>query len=155
LKKISLNKSSQDDVFFMQRAIAVAKRAAALNEVPIAALIVMNKKIIASAYNRREQSNDATAHAELLAIRKACKRLGDWRLEGADLFITMEPCLMCYGAAVQSRMERVVYGCENKKNPQFLRTVYEKWPKGPKLVGGIEESTAVALLSDFFSKLRS
>src|SRR5690349_21316188 len=103
-KKTSPNNSTAvavaGDGSYMRRALAAAKRAANRGEVPIAALIVLNGKILATVANSREHHHDATAHAEIGAIRRACKKIGDWRLSGAELFVTMEPCLMCYGAIV-------------------------------------------------------
>lgn len=139
----------------MRHALRLAERGGAAGEVPIAAVVVIDGRIIGSACNRRESRRDATAHAEVLAIRKACGKLGDWRLEGATLYVTMEPCLMCYGSVVQSRIGTVVYACENQKNPGYLRKVYAEWPRGPKIVGGVEREAAVALLGKFFKRLRN
>lgn len=157
-KKISPNKKSigiiKDDAYFMRQALTVAKRAAARGEVPIAAVVVMDGKVFAAAANSREHHRDPTAHAEISAIRKACKKIGDWRLTGATLYVTMEPCLMCYGAIVQTRIGRIVFACENNKNPSYLRQIYNEWPKGPDIQGAVEEKQAATLLADFFKQLR-
>lgn len=100
---------------FMQEAIAEAEKAAAMGEVPIGAVVVQNGQVVARAYNLRETNNDATAHAEILAIRQAGEALGDWRLIGCTLYVTVEPCPMCAGALVQSRVEHVVFGASDPK----------------------------------------
>src|SRR5699024_6283007 len=98
-----------DDEKYMQMAIAEAKKAAAIGEVPIGAIIVCEEKIIATAYNKREMNQLATSHAEILAIEKANQYMKSWRLENCTLYVTLEPCPMCAGAIVQSRIARVVY----------------------------------------------
>lgn len=104
-----------DDERFMGEAIRQAKKAYALDEVPIGCVIVYEGKIIARGYNRRNTDKNTLSHAELNAIRKASRKLGDWRLDGCDLYVTLEPCQMCAGAIVQSRIRRVVMGCRNPK----------------------------------------
>ena len=103
------------DEKFMKAAIAQAKKAEALDEVPIGCVIVSDGKIISRGYNRRYTDLSMTSHAEMNAIRKASRRLGDWRLEGCTLYVTLEPCQMCAGAIVQARLDRVVIGCMNPK----------------------------------------
>ena len=100
---------------FMKEAIKQAKKAEALKEVPIGCVIVYQDKIIGRGYNRRTIDKNTLSHAELTAIRKASRKMGDWRLEGCTLYVTLEPCQMCSGAIVQSRMDRVVIGCMNPK----------------------------------------
>ena len=95
---------------FMNKAIALAKRAEALDEVPVGAVIVKDGKVVSSAFNKRESKKDATAHAEIMAIQKACKKLDDFRLIGCDLYVTLEPCVMCTGAILNSRLENVYFG---------------------------------------------
>ena len=95
---------------FMKKAFALAKKAYEQDEVPVGAVIVKDGKVIASAYNKRENSQDATAHAEILAIKKACKKLQDFRLLGTELYVSLEPCVMCTGAILNSRIERVYFG---------------------------------------------
>ena len=99
----------------MREAIRQAKKAAAINEVPIGCVIVYEEKIIARGYNRRIIDKNVLAHAEISAIRKACKKMGDWRLEGCTMYVTLEPCPMCAGAIVQARIPKVVMGCMNPK----------------------------------------
>src|SRR5574344_1920608 len=104
-----------DDEKYMKLALAEAHKAYALGEVPIGAVVVMDGKVIAAGHNRREQWHDATAHAEMLAIKAACEQLGQWRVSGAALYVTIEPCPMCAGALVMSRIERVGYGSADSK----------------------------------------
>ena len=103
------------DEAYMKLAIREAKKAMALGEVPIGCIIVYEDKIIARGYNKRVAKKSVLAHAEILAIKKACKRIGDWRLEGCTMYITLEPCPMCAGAIVQARIPRVVIGSLNPK----------------------------------------
>ena len=104
-----------DDRVYMQLALEQAQLAFALGEVPIGAVLVMDGEVIARAHNRRETWHDATAHAELMVIQEACKTLGRWRLSGATLYVTIEPCTMCAGAMVLARVDRVVYGSPDPK----------------------------------------
>ena len=107
--------SNDTDSRYMKEAIKQAKKAAAAGEVPIGCVIVLDGKIIARGYNRRNTEGSTLAHAELIAIRKACKKLGDWRLEDCTMYVTLEPCPMCAGAVVQARIPRVVIGAMNPK----------------------------------------
>lgn len=100
---------------YMKEAIRQAKKAAALNEVPIGCVIVYGDEIIARGYNRRNVDKNVLAHAEIIAIRKACRKMGDWRLENCTMYVTLEPCPMCAGAIVQARIPKVVIGCMNPK----------------------------------------
>mgnify|MGYP005780258003 CR=1 FL=1 len=100
---------------YMKQAIRQAKRAYALGEVPIGCVIVYEDKIIARGYNRRNTDKNTLSHAEITAIRRASKKLGDWRLEGCTMYVTLEPCQMCAGALVQARIDKVVIGCMNPK----------------------------------------
>ena len=104
-----------EDEKFMREAIRQAGKAEALDEVPIGCVIVQNGKIIARGYNRRNTDRNTTSHAEINAIRKASRKLGDWRLEDCTIYITLEPCQMCAGAIVQARIPRAVIGCMNPK----------------------------------------
>ena len=104
--------TEQRDIAFMKQALDLAKTAAEQGEVPVGALVVKSDtgEVVASAYNFRENGKSATAHAEILAIEKACKKVGGWRLSGHTLYVTLEPCPMCAGAIINSRIDRVVYG---------------------------------------------
>lgn len=104
-----------DHEYYMKEAIRQARKAEKLMEVPIGCVIVYEGKIIARGYNRRNTDKNTLSHAEMNAIRKASKKLGDWRLEGCTLYVTLEPCQMCSGAIVQSRIDEVVIGCMNPK----------------------------------------
>lgn len=104
-----------DDKHYMGLALIEAQKAFALGEVPIGAVLVMDGQVIAAAHNRRETWHDATAHAEVMVIREACEKLGRWRLTGATLYVTIEPCPMCAGALVMSRVDRLVYGSPDYK----------------------------------------
>ena len=95
---------------FMKKAIVLAKKAYDADEVPVGAVIVKDGKVLASAFNRRENGFDATAHAEILAIKKACKKLKDFRLVGCDIYVTLEPCVMCMGAILNARIENLFFG---------------------------------------------
>ena len=103
------------DEAFMKLALELAGRAAAMDEVPIGCVIVRHGDVIGEGYNTREKDADPTAHAEITAIRQAAKQVGTWRLDGACLYVTCEPCPMCAGAAVQARIARVVFGCDDSK----------------------------------------
>ena len=143
---------------YMREAIRQAKKAWALDEVPIGCVIVFDGKIIARGYNRRNTDRHTLSHAELNAIKKASKKLGDWRLEGCTMYVTLEPCQMCAGAIVQARIDEVVIGSMNPKAgcagsvlnlldiPQFNHQV--------KITRGILQEECSALLSDFFRELR-
>jgi len=109
------DRQKRADERFMNEAIAEGRRAAAIREVPIGAVIVRNGRIIARGYNRRNNDRNVLSHAELTAIREACKKTGDWRLEDCTLYVTLEPCPMCAGAIVQARIPRVVIGTQNSK----------------------------------------
>ena len=101
------------DVEFMNAALALAEKAASMGEIPVGAVVVRDGEIIGTGHNLRENKKSATAHAEVLAIEAACEKVGDWRLTGCTLYVTLEPCPMCAGAIVNSRIERVVYGCSD------------------------------------------
>ena len=131
----------------MKEALRQAKKAEKLGEVPIGCVIVKDGKIIARGYNRRNTDKNTLAHAELQAIRKASKVVGDWRLEECTMYITLEPCQMCAGAIVQARIPRVVIGCRNLLNvPAFNHQV--------ELTEGILQEECSTLLKEFFRKLR-
>ncbi|MBO4343654.1 MAG: nucleoside deaminase [Clostridia bacterium] len=142
---------------FMKSAIKRAKTAASHGETPIGAVIVKDGKIIASGRNRREEKKNALCHAEISAIDKACKKLGGWRLCGCDIYVTLEPCAMCAGAIINSRIENVYFGAYDKKAGSF-GTLCDFNSFGynhkPGVYGGILEKECSELLSDFFKSLR-
>ena len=145
------------DSELMGLALEEARKAAALGEVPVGAVVARNGEVVAAAHNTRETEKNALHHAELLAIDAACKKLGGWRLWECELFVTLEPCPMCAGAIINSRIEKVTFGAYDEKNgaagskinlfevPFTFRTEYE---------GGVMEEACRRMLSDFFLKLR-
>lgn len=147
-----------EDERFMREAIRQAKKAYALDEVPIGCVIVCNGKIIARGYNRRNTDKNTLSHAELNAIRKASKKLGDWRLEGCTIYITLEPCQMCAGALVQSRIDRAVIGSMNPKAGCAGSVInileMEGFNHKVEVCRGILEEECSQLLSAFFRELR-
>ncbi|WP_216831790.1 tRNA adenosine(34) deaminase TadA [Alkalihalobacterium elongatum] len=146
------------DEYFMQLAIEEAKKAMEINEVPIGAVIVKDDQVIASAFNLREKTQQANAHAEMLAIEKACEQLGSWRLIDCTLYVTLEPCPMCAGAIMQSRVKRVVYGAVDPK-AGCAGTFYnllqdQRFNHQSEVTKGILEEQCAKLLKDFFKRLR-
>ena len=147
-----------EDELYMARAIALAKRAEEIDEVPVGALIVRDGEIIAEAYNMRETNKCATHHAELLAIEEACRALGGWRLPGATLYVTMEPCCMCAGAIINARIPRVVYGTHDIRFGAFgsaLDLVKIPLNHTPEVVGGVLEDETRTILTEYFRKKRA
>lgn len=143
---------------FMKAAIREAKKAEKLEEVPIGCVIVYNEKIIARGYNRRNTDKNTLAHAELLAIKKASKKLGDWRLEGCTMYVTLEPCQMCAGAIVQARMDKVVIGSMNPKagcaGSVLNLLQISAFNHQVALEKGVLEDECSTMLSSFFRTLR-
>ena len=149
----------EPDEKFMREAMRQAGKARALKEVPIGCVIVRDGKIIARGYNRRNTDKSTLAHAEISALKKACKRTGDWRLEDCTLYVTLEPCPMCAGAIVQSRMKRVVIGCMNPKAGSAGSVVNLLQEKGfnhqVEITCGILGDECSTMLSSFFKELRA
>lgn len=144
--------------YFMKKAINQAMRAFLANEVPIGAVVVQNDKIIARAYNKREKSQVATHHAEVIAIEKACKKLGSWRLDDCELFVTLEPCVMCAGAILNARIKKVFFGAFEPKGGA-IESRYNLLDKSglnwsAEWEGGVCEQECAKLLKDFFAKKR-
>jgi tRNA(adenine34) deaminase len=146
------------DDHFMEQAIIQAKKAGAKEEVPIGAVIVFRDEVIATGYNEREASQTTLSHAELFAIEEANKKIGSWRLEDCTLYVTLEPCPMCAGAIVQSRIKRVVYGAPDPKAGcagTLMNLLDEKrFNHQVEVAGGILEEECGSLLRDFFRDLR-
>jgi len=143
---------------FMRQALTAAQAATALGEVPVGAVVVMDGAVIAIAHNERETGNDPTAHAEVLALRRAAAALGSWRLTSADLYVTMEPCPMCAGAIVNARLRRVYYGCHDPK-AGAVRSLYQilddrRLNHRVDVVPGVLGGEAAGLLRGFFERLR-
>lgn len=150
-------KLSKDEKF-MRAAYKEALKAYELSEVPIGCVIVYEDKIIARGYNRRVTDKSTLAHGEILAIKKACKKLGDWRLEDCTMYVTLEPCQMCAGAIVQARIPKVVMACRNPKAGcagSILDMFHEeKFNHQVELVEGIMEEECSRLVKKFFKELR-
>lgn len=148
----------EQDIYFMNLAIEEAKKAEALQEVPIGAVVVLNGEVISRAHNLREMEQRSIAHAELLAIDEACKKLGTWRLEDATLYVTLEPCPMCAGAIVLSRVKRVVYGASDPKGgcagTLMNLLTEERFNHQSEVEAGVLEEECGALLTNFFRELR-
>ncbi|MFZ3591682.1 tRNA adenosine(34) deaminase TadA [Bacillus sp. DJP31] len=145
--------------YFMKLAIEEAKKAEAIGEVPIGAVLVMDGEVIATGYNLRETEQRSMAHAEMLVIDKACKKLGSWRLEDTTLYVTLEPCPMCAGGIVLSRIPRVVYGASDPKGGcagTLMNLLDEpRFNHQSTVVRGILEEECGALLTNFFQNLRN
>ncbi|MBQ5889801.1 MAG: tRNA adenosine(34) deaminase TadA [Clostridia bacterium] len=145
------------DEKFMREAILLAKEAADDDEAPIGAVIVRDGEIVGRGRNRREKDKNALGHAEIEAINDACKTLGGWRLIGCTIYVTLEPCPMCTGAIINSRIERVVFGAYDKKAGSCgsLINLFDlPYNHKPILSGGFMEEECGSLLSEFFKKLR-
>lgn len=142
----------------MKAAIKQARKAEALGEVPIGCVIEYEGKIIARGYNRRIVDKTVLAHAEILAIRKACRRMGDWRLEGCTMYVTLEPCPMCAGAIVQARIPKVVIGCMNPKAGcagSVLDMLHEPgFNHQVEVESGVLQDECSQMLTEFFKNLR-
>ncbi|MCM0083964.1 tRNA adenosine(34) deaminase TadA [Geomonas sp. Red32] len=149
----------RDDAYWMGKAIAEAKKAEAVGEVPIGCVIVKDGAVIARGHNLRESKQDPAAHAELLAIRKAAKKLANWRLTGATLYVTLEPCTMCMGAIILARLDRVVFGSYDPKGGAagslFDFSNDARLNHSVVLTPGVRGEETSALLTDFFSDLRA
>jgi len=144
---------------YMSIALEEAKKAYEKDEVPVGAVIVKNNKIIAKAYNQREHFQDATKHAEIICIQKACRKLKSWRLEGCDIYITLEPCSMCAGAILWTRVNRIIYGAKDEKGGA-LGSSYNLFEQKnlnhhPQIISGILEDKSSVLLKDFFKQKRN
>jgi len=143
----------------MGQALEIAKSALATNDVPVGAIVIdSNGKIIGRGYNRREVDHDSTAHAEIVAMREASKAITNWRLEDCTIVVTLEPCAMCAGAIAQARIKRVVFGAWDEK-AGAVGSVWDvlRDPRSPhrtEVISGVREAEAVALLNEFFTKLR-
>lgn len=142
---------------YMKLALEAASECAARDEVPVGAVIVKNGEILAVCGNGRETDKDATAHAETSAIREACKKLGGWNLHDCELYVTLEPCLMCAGAIVNSRIEKVIFGASDEKSGAFGgMTDIRDLPLNhkPEIVSGVMKEECVKILKDFFREKR-
>ena len=134
--------------YYMNIALKEAKKALKYDEVPVGAIIVKNNKIISKAYNKKEKNKDVTKHAEIIAISKACKKIKNWRLDDCEIYVTMEPCMMCSGAIEQSRLKKIVYGVKNE-NYGYIHNL-----KNIEIISQICENECRELVQSFFKKRR-
>ncbi|MCD6526193.1 MAG: tRNA adenosine(34) deaminase TadA [Desulfuromonas sp.] len=158
MEKMQRTPAQSEDAHYMKMALEQARQAEALGEVPIGALIVLDGRVIASAGNRRETWQDPTAHAELIALREAAKRTGSWRLEGATLYVTLEPCVMCMGGIILARIPRLVYGARDPKMGA-VGSIYdfstdERFNHAVTVTEGVLADECSEMLSVFFRQLR-
>ena len=147
-----------NDEKFMNEAIKVANLALNEDEVPVGCIIVKDDKIVAGGSNQREQDNDPTGHAEIVALRRASKILGDWQLVDCTLYVTIEPCIMCAGAIIQSRIKRVVYGAPDIKGGAFGSSINileaTNINHRPEVVKGVLEKECAAIIKNYFKSKR-
>ena len=142
----------------MIEALAEAEKASALGEVPVGAVVVKDGKIVGRGHNMTETAKDPTAHAEIIAINKACKKLGGWRLPRCEMYVTLEPCPMCAGAIINSRIEKVYFGAYDKKSgcAGSVINLFESgmFNHNVNVTGGITEDKCASILTEFFRELR-
>jgi len=148
----------QDHAYWMKQALVQAEKAFKLKEIPVGAIIIKDDKVIGRGYNQREQLNDPTAHAEIIAITAAANTLEEWRLNDCTLYVTKEPCSMCAGAVINARLKMIVFGCYDEEegccgslyqlcgDPRFKTKV--------SVMGGVMESQSLSLIKDFFKTCR-
>lgn len=148
----------KNDEYFMEKAISLAKKAYKRDEVPVGAVLVKDNEIIASSYNLKESHNNATHHAEILVLNKAYKKLNTWRLNDTTLYVTLEPCMMCAGAIIQSRVSRVVFGAYDPKGGSIESNIIIDNVKGFnhsfEYKGGVLEEECSTLLKSYFKSKR-
>jgi len=148
----------EQDQFYMQRALQLAQQAADLGEVPVGAVIVRDGQVIGEGWNRPISGHDPTAHAEIMALREAAAQVGNYRLVGAELYVTLEPCTMCAGAIVHARIERVIFGTTEPKAGALVSNQQlfdQPWVNHrPDYRGGVLADDCATLISDFFRRRR-
>lgn len=149
----------RNEIFFMETALIMAKKAYILGETPVGAIIVKNERIIGSGYNRVETDHDPTAHAEIVALRKATGAVKDWRLIGTTVYVTLEPCIMCAAALLNARVERVIFGAWDRRFGAF-GSLFDlshdpRYNHEIEIKSGIMNKETAALLRDFFRERRS
>ena len=149
---------NEEDHYYIGLALEEAKKACSHGEVPVGAVVVHDGQVIAEAYNRRERDKDPTSHAEILAIRLASQRLNRWRLNGSTLYVTLEPCTMCMGAAILARIDRLVFGCFDPKGGAagslFDISSDSRLNHSIKVLSGVRESECAGILKAFFKDIR-
>ncbi len=143
---------------FMKAALKEADKAETIDEVPIGCVIVKNGKIIARGFNHRETDNDPTGHAEIIALRKASKKINDWQLVDCELYVTLEPCIMCSGAIIQSRIKKVCFGAYDFKGGAFGSSINVLEAKNinhkPEIIAGILQEECSSKITNYFKKKR-
>ena len=148
----------KNDEKFMRRALKLADIASKIDEVPVGCVIVKDNKVIATGYNKREIDNNPLGHAETIAIKKAAKKLGDWQLVDCDLYVTIEPCIMCAGAIIQSRIKRVIYGAPDLKGGAFGSSLNVLESNNinhrPEVIGGVLEKECADIIKNYFKSKR-
>ena len=145
----------QTDEFYIKEAIKLAKKAERKGEVPVGAVVVLNDQIIGKGFNVRESKRNAIFHAEVIAISKACKKQKDWRLDGATLYVTLEPCMMCLGAALNARIKRVVFGAFDTSKENNSTQKVSSLNHTILVEGGVCEVECKQIIQDFFKKKRT
>jgi len=152
-------KTLDSDEKFMKLALQEAQKSQEMNEVPVGAIIIMNGEVISKSHNKSISQNDPTSHAEINALRNAAKKVGNYRLTGATLYVTLEPCAMCYGAIVHSRIPRLVFGAYDPKTGVCGSSIklheQECFNHTPEIVGGVLEEDCSLILKDFFKERRN
>ena len=151
-------KMIKDDIYFMNLALKEARKAEVIDEVPIGAVIVKDNKVISRGYNLRETKQNPTLHAEVVAITKASKKLKSWRLEDTTLYVTIEPCIMCLGACINSRIKRIVYGAKDPKGGAIVSSIEALNAKNinhhPEVTSGVLENECSDIIKQYFKNKR-
>ena len=146
-----------NDTYYIKEALKEAKKAYSIGEIPVGCVIVYNDKIIARGYNKREKNQQAIDHAEIIAIRKASKKIGSWRLDDCKMYITLEPCVMCSGAIIQSRIKEVIYGAYDYRFGchKSITNIFDlKFNHTINIKGGVLEEECSNIIKKFFQELR-
>ena len=136
--------------YFMKMAYCEAKKAYKNDEIPVGCVIVCENEIVDCGYNKKERKNNALMHAEIIAIDKACKKLGSWRLDNCDIYVTLEPCMMCMGAIIESRIRNVYYGAKNKNEQMYVLNMIDRFVN----LYNVNDADCSKILSDFFINKR-
>ena len=136
--------------YFMKMAYCEAKKAYKNDEIPVGCVIVCENEIVACGCNKKERKNNALMHAEIIAIDKACKKLGSWRLDNCDIYVTLEPCMMCMGAIIESRIRNVYYGAKNKNEQMYVLNMIDRFVN----LYNVNDADCSKILSDFFINKR-
>ena len=136
--------------YFMKMAYCEAKKAYKNDEIPVGCVIVCENEIVACGYNKKERKNNALMHAEIIAIDKACRKLGSWRLDNCDIYVTLEPCMMCMGAIIESRIRNVYYGTKSKNEQMYVFNMVDRFVN----LYNVNDADCSKILSDFFINKR-